>query len=144
MPGWWEGLQAAALVVLAAQVWRLTRHVRRLEARGPSGRHRAPAGDVASFATLVSGYLELLTRAASSHASPSSPSGPSSDGADGGRPEGPADGRPELGHAVALLRQGLDPDEVARRTGLPVGEVRLLDRIARMAGWTARSDPASH
>ncbi|NLG68548.1 MAG: DUF2802 domain-containing protein, partial [Firmicutes bacterium] len=72
------------------------------------------------------------------------PSSPPSGGADGRRAAGPAHVRPELGEAVALLRQGLDPEEVARRTGRPVGEIRLLERVAQMAGWAGRGESPSH
>ncbi|WP_324667561.1 hypothetical protein [Geochorda subterranea] len=144
MPGWWEGLQVAALVALAAGLWRLNRRVRRLEVWGPPGPHRGPADDSASFATLVSGYRELLSRAPASPRRRLRSLEPASGGADGRRAAGPAHVRPELGEAVALLRQGLDPEEVARRTGRPVGEIRLLERVAQMAGWAGRGESPSH
>lgn len=127
MGAWWELVQTAALVGLAVQVWRLSRAVRRLAARrereSPSRSSARPAG---SFATLVSGYLELMARRPGLQPPAPRP-----------QPSPAPDAQPPERHrpVIALLRQGLGADEVAARLGMPAGEVQVLERVARARGW---------
>lgn len=158
MGTWLDAVQALLLVALSAQVWRLTREVRRLGRPGssrPAFRSRPASGapPAGSFATLVTGYLELLSRRPGAAGPPSEDGGPTYLGVpspDGGGPAAgtggelePAAARgsipgglphPEMGRVVELLRQGLGCDEIARRLDMARGEVQVLERLARARG----------
>lgn len=155
---WLEALQALVLLALSVQVWRLTREVRRLGRPGSarpasSGRSAPGAPPAGSFATLVTGYLELLSRRPGAADGPASADGTSmarGGPADNGRrPAAGAGGEhtpptarggardglhPEMARVVELLRQGLGPDEIARQLGMARGEVQVLERLARARG----------
>ena len=161
MSTWLDALQALGLLVLAVQVWRLTRAVRELAGSPrprPVGRRPEPrngAAPAGSFATLLAAYLELFSRStpgpdadAAEGASPASTPAPAIPGSPAAEaaPDQPvyhgqppsADGfgglAPDAVRVVELLRQGLTPDEVARRLDMGRGEVQVLERLARAKG----------
>lgn len=159
MTTWLDGLEALALLALTVQVWRLTREVRRLarlatprtagaapqRGRGlgqpstgaqPSrGAPLAPgARPAGSFATLVTGYLELLSRTPAGNGTRAADGTPAAGGqavvavGEQGEPH------PDTARVVELVRQGLGADEIARRLGMASGEVQVLERLARARG----------